>query len=255
MTLISENQLVLPALFLMDLSPTKGLTTAELIPKLRELLKPSGEDLELLDNRSDDHFSQKVRNLKSHNTFEKYGYAIYNNKIVTITQVGKEFLIENMDKLNYLLINDFKWDDLKHGLEIVQSTSSKQRKIEVFDELTVQEGVKKFVENEVFVRSSKLREIAIEHYTKNDDIFCDTCNFSFKQFYGDYGKGYIEIHHIKPIFKYGDEELEKTISDALNNVLPLCSNCHRIIHRNWRNPLEISQLNEMINKNGIYNRI
>ena len=33
---------------------------------------PSGEDLERLSNRSDDKFSQKVRNLKSHKTLENH---------------------------------------------------------------------------------------------------------------------------------------------------------------------------------------
>jgi hypothetical protein len=53
------------------------ITTEELIPQLRDIMKPSGVDLEILSNRSDDKFSQKVRNLKSHGTFERLGYAEY----------------------------------------------------------------------------------------------------------------------------------------------------------------------------------
>lgn len=97
-----------------------------------------------------------------------------------------------------------------------------------------------------------LRKIAMEYFTKNNDILCDACKFSFGKFYGAIGQGYIEIHHIKPIFKYADEELGKTIDTALNNVVPLCSNCHRIIHRNWRNPLQVEYLIEQIKHNGIY---
>jgi predicted HNH restriction endonuclease len=256
MARISENQLILPSLFLMSLSPSKSLTTSELIPKLRNLLKPSGEDLEILTGRKDDKFSQKVRNLKAHNTFERYGVATYKDGVVTITDKGLMYLQENMDKLRYLLVNDFQWEDLKEGLDIINKSATEKRKIEVFDEtITIQEGVKKIVETRIYERSSKLRQIAIEHYTKNGDILCNACQFSFQKFYGDIGKGYIEIHHIKPIFKYEDEELDKTIDKALNNVVPLCSNCHRMIHRDWKNPLKIDFLIEQIDKHGVFKRI
>lgn len=256
MARITENQLILPSLFLLSLSPTKGLSTSELIPKLRDLLKPSGEDLEILRGRKDDKFSQKVRNLKAHNTFERYEFAQYKSGIVSITNKGMEYLQENMDKLRYLLVNDFQYDDLKAGLTTIEKSSSEKRKIEIFDEtIMIQEGVKKLVETKVYERSSYLRKIAINYYTKDGDILCDACKFSFNKFYGNkIGNGYIEIHHIKPIFKYEDEELDKSIEKALKNVVPLCSNCHRMIHRNWRKPLQIDYLIEQINQNGIYKR-
>ncbi len=238
----------------MSLSPTKGLTTSALIPKLRDLLKPTGEDLDILAGRQDDKFSQKVRNLKAHDTFERYGFAKYEGGVVTITSEGEQSLQANMDKLRYLLVNNFQWEDLKEGLDIVQKSTEKQ--IEVFDEaVTVQEGVKKLVETHVYERSSRLRKIAIEYYQQNGEIFCNTCSFNYNSFYGKkVGQGYIEIHHLKPIFKYQDEELDKTIEQALKNVAPVCSNCHRMIHRNWRRPLQIDYLIEQINANGVFNR-
>ena len=191
---------------------------------LRNLLKLQNENLEILKGRNDDKFSQKVRNLKAHNTFERY---------------------------------DFQWEDLKDGLNVIQKSSENKRKIDVFDEtIMIQEGVKKLVETKIYERSSYLRRIAIEHYTKENDILCNACQFSFNKFYGEkIGKAYIEIHHIKPIFKYEDEELDKTIDKALKNVVPLCSNCHRMIHRDWRNPLKVDYLIQKINQNGIFNRL
>ena len=47
-----------------------GIRTSELIDRVREKMRPTGEDLEILDNRNDDKFSQKVRNLKSHRSLE-----------------------------------------------------------------------------------------------------------------------------------------------------------------------------------------
>ena len=73
---LSELELVLPSLYLMRLNGD-SITTSELIQKLRLIMKPSGEDLAILSGRTDDKFSQKVRNLKAHNTFERLGYAKY----------------------------------------------------------------------------------------------------------------------------------------------------------------------------------
>ena len=66
MTTISEPELILPVLHI--LASRGQQTTSELIHLLRNLLHPTGEDLVILQGRNDDKFSQKVRNLKAHNT-------------------------------------------------------------------------------------------------------------------------------------------------------------------------------------------
>ena len=257
MARIIENQLIIPSLFFMSLSGGKSITTADLIPKLRDLLKPSGEDLEILAGRTDDKFSQIARNLKAHDTFERYGFATYKDGAFTLTSKGEAYLNENIETMKYLLVNDFQWDDLKEGFETVHiKTTEEKRKIEIFDEsIMIQEGMKKIVEAKVYERSTRLRTIAIDHYTIDGKISCKACDFNFEDFYGsEIGSGYIEIHHVKPVFKYEGDELDKAINDALDNVTPVCSNCHRIIHRNWKSPLEIEYLISQIEANGKYPR-
>lgn len=68
MSCYSEDQIVLVVLEIIKDHP--GIRTSELIDEARRIMKPSGEDLEILDNRNDDKFSQKVRNIKSHDTIE-----------------------------------------------------------------------------------------------------------------------------------------------------------------------------------------
>jgi hypothetical protein len=254
---VTEIELILPSLFLMSLSSEGRITTSELIKKLRLILKPSGEDLEILAGRSDDKFSQKVRNLKSHNTFEKYGYANYISRpgigYFEITTKGRKHLSANEDILNYLLVNDFEWPDLKTSFLKVEEAAEKKRKIEIFDEnFLIQEGVKKIIEVGIYQRSSKLRQKAIDYYSVKGCISCKACNFNFKSFYGEIGKDFIEIHHVKPVFKFREDDLNKAIRDALKNVIPICSNCHRMVHRNWSKPLDISVLTNYIDKNGIF---
>lgn len=234
------------------------ITTSELIQKLRDIMKPSGEDLQILSGRSDDKFSQKVRNLKAHSTFERFGYAEYKGSArsgyVEITNEGKQHLEQNRDILKYLLINDFPYQILTQNLKQVEETQD--RKIQTFDEnIIISEGVKKVAEVAVYERSRTLRDFAITYFTKNGKINCSCCAFNFEDFYGpQIGKGFIEIHHTKPIFKYADEDLQNTLQDAVKNLTPVCSNCHRMIHRNWSKPLEIQVLVNSIQQYGTFDR-
>jgi hypothetical protein len=255
---ITETELILPSLYLMSLNGGH-ITTSELIQRLRDIMKPSGEDLQILSGRSDDKFSQKVRNLKAHSTFERFGYAEYKggprDGYVEITNDGKLHLKQNQDILKYLLINDFTYTDLTENLRQVEKNQNKKI-IQVFDEnIIINEGTKKYREVAVYERSTTLRNYAIQFYTKDDRINCNCCNFNFGDFYGaELGSGFIEIHHTKPIFKYEDEDLENTLKVAVQNLTPVCSNCHRMIHRNSRKVVEIQNLIQNINDNGIFQR-
>lgn len=63
----TETDLIIPALQFIKEGPN-GVTTSPLIAHLINVLKPSGHDMEIIPGRNDTYFSQKVRNLKSHNT-------------------------------------------------------------------------------------------------------------------------------------------------------------------------------------------
>ena len=83
MSNFTESELI-PAAVKIILKETNGIETKDLIIELRNLMIPSGEDLERLSNRSDDKFSQKVRNLKSHKTLENKGYSRFFDKNIKI---------------------------------------------------------------------------------------------------------------------------------------------------------------------------
>ena len=253
---IYENDLRLPALYLISVKNGK-INTTELSLMLREILKPSGEDLEQLANRNDDYFSQIVRNLTAKTRpFVKNGFIDRDSKSgskLFITNKGKQYLSEHKFELKYLLTNDFEYTDIKHNLKKIETS---ERRIQTFDEnIIISEGVKKIAEVAVYERSKKLRDYAIQYFTKDGRISCDCCSFNFGDFYGqEIGKGFIEIHHTKPIFTYEDEDLNNTLEKAVTNLTPVCSNCHRMIHRNWKKPIEIQVLIDNINANGIFTR-
>lgn len=77
-----------------------------------------------------------------------------------------------------------------------------------------------------YERNGKAREQCLEYYGYS----CFICGFDFYQRYGYVGKDYIHVHHLKPL-----SQIRKTyVVDPMEDLRPVCANCHAIIHR--RNP-------------------
>ena len=73
-----------------------------------------------------------------------------------------------------------------------------------------------------YERNPVNRQICLNH----KGYKCAICGFDFEKFYGQIGKGKIEVHHIKPL----NETDESYVVDPINDLIPVCSNCHTIIH-------------------------
>jgi len=90
-------------------------------------------------------------------------------------------------------------------------------------------------------RNSEARKKCLEHYFPNKEHYnCKICGFDFESKYGEIGKYYIEIHHIKS-HTITSREIGEHEIDPINDLLPVCSNCHSIIHRN-KVPLKIKEI-------------
>lgn len=78
-------------------------------------------------------------------------------------------------------------------------------------------------------RNPELRQKCIEYYKQmwNGHIRCLCCGFDFGKAYENIGEGYIEIHHVNPHHTFEGEHMV----DPLTDLIPLCSNCHSMIHR------------------------
>lgn len=245
MSVITESELVLPSLYLM-MKNRGSITTTTLIKNLTELMNPSGIDIEILSKRRDTHFSQKVRNLKCHDTLKKRGYATHTKWGFDITPKGLAFVEKNINAIKYLVRSDFDYTDIKTTFGNI--TSNPKRTYIPVTEI-ISEGTSQVVTAIKRSRSARLRSAAIEHFTQNGIIKCDCCGFEFSQFYGKkYGEfSCIEIHHIRPIFAYLDQDFTTTISNALSNLLPVCPNCHRVIHKKHIYADELDAFRQSIN--------
>lgn len=72
---------------------------------------------------------------------------------------------------------------------------------------------------------------------------CYVCDFDFEKNYGERGRRFIEIHHINLL---SDSEGER--EENPDNLVPLCANCHRMIHRKRDQILTPEQLKRLWNK-------
>jgi predicted HNH restriction endonuclease len=251
MARISEPELILPALYIINQRP--GITTSDLSIELRSIFNPVGEDARILRGRNDDKFSQIVRNLVSHHTLDKrLGYTILDfsestNSTHTISEAGIKYLEENIQSLEALLSNSLGYSDTVEVIAEINKSDRVGKKVIVYDEnVMISEGRKKTVTTQVHERSKLLRDAAIEWYARDGNLLCQACGFDFYATYGEIGKGYIEIHHQKPIFQYEGTDFAKFIVDALKNLIPLCSNCHRMVHRKRDMPLTVQELREFL---------
>lgn len=68
------------------------------------------------------------------------------------------------------------------------------------------------------------------------DLACEVCGFDFGAAYGDLGRGYIEVHHTKPV-----HTLLAGTKTKLDDLALLCANCHRMAHRK-RLPLSLDAI-------------
>lgn len=99
------------------------------------------------------------------------------------------------------------------------------------------EGKKKARFSSYYERNPFYRNKAIEIHK----LSCLGCGFNFESFYGELGKGYIHVHHNKPISETGPTRI-----NPQTDLAPLCPNCHAMIHRNKNHTLSIVELKEII---------
>lgn len=241
----TETDLIIPALALLAEAGAAGLTTSEIIEKLTDGLELSEDDLRILSGRNDSHFSQQVRNLVSHKTLTKKNLATYEAGTTSgrlrITDAGRTFLETHEGDFSFLMDGGFSAEQRKATID----NDFQGLIIEEGHYIPASQGYKR-------KRSRKLTKLARQHYAQDGKLWCAACNFNFDDFYGPTAKNYIEIHHLQPIHTYESQDIERTLEQALDNVRPLCSNCHRMAHRDGKNLLDDQQLRRLVLTHGTF---
>ncbi|TLM87494.1 HNH endonuclease [Pseudarthrobacter sp. NamE5] len=75
---------------------------------------------------------------------------------------------------------------------------------------------------------------------------CAACGFSFEAAYGEIGEGFIQVHHTVPASLLGSGyEL-----DPVTDLVPLCPNCHAMVHLGVTAPRSVPELRTAISAAG-----
>ena len=103
---------------------------------------------------------------------------------------------------------------------------------------TFKEGSSKTVNSKIYERDPASRAEAIRIH----GAICKICRFDFEAHYGERGKGFIEIHHRNPLHTFNGQAQR---TNPAEDLIPVCPNCHRMIHRMKDSILTIEQMKEL----------
>ncbi len=95
------------------------------------------------------------------------------------------------------------------------------------------EGAVRSITVNAYERDPGARAACLAHF----GLSCKACKFNFQDTYGQLGAGYIHVHHIVPLADIGQEYEVDPVTD----LIPLCANCHAMIHRR-RPALTVAEL-------------
>lgn len=244
----SERELDIPVLRLLR-DNIGGLTTTQLIEMLERQLQPTDHDADIITNRSDTYFSQKVRNLISHRESRT---SLVSRELVTydparhlhkITSKGLDHLEEFEPIIEGLKLEGHNPTNVKLAI--------KRNYEDIILEAYITEGLQSSKTVKHRQRSRKLRDEKVKELkqTLNGRVACIACGFDFSETYDGHGQDYIEIHHLEPVHLMDVNGNTQKLLEALRKVVPLCSNCHRMVHKKRDKPLTIEKLKKIIEEN------
>lgn len=185
-----------------------------------------------------------VRNLRENHAFTQEVDPTGNEFTKRLYKVSIESVIETVPEERRLdFYRGYYWN-----CEVVKRTRNLRIEDINYDYQSEQdssdgrtEGRKKKYYTTKYERNSKNRQEAIRiHGTK-----CMICDFDFEKVYGELGKNYIEVHHIKPLASLDEE----TNVDPKTELICVCANCHGMLHRFKSYIISIEELKIIVEDN------
>lgn len=109
------------------------------------------------------------------------------------------------------------------------------------DDVQHVEGARRRVVVNAYERDPVARRKCLQHH----GFSCVICGFDFLRFYGSAAEGFIHVHHLKPLSEIRGEY----VVDPVDDLRPVCPNCHAVIHLGGRTR-SIEEVHEMVRDAG-----
>lgn len=100
------------------------------------------------------------------------------------------------------------------------------------------EGSKSSYFGTKYERRRELRSMAIRFH----GVECKACGFDFERAYGEHARGFIHVHHVVPLSTFDGEKAV----DPKTDLVPLCANCHAVVHLKQDMTLTIDELKALL---------
>lgn len=197
----------------------------------KSLLFMDGEDKHTNDKRlvnsihSDDEIFLFYREIH-HTPFNYMGKIYLSSYIINLSSMPSKFVFST-DSFYSKAYNQLACEENCSGNSFNTFSSEEEGKAKIIKHISYERSLK-----------NKAEAIKIHGTT------CSVCGFNFNKFYGEkLAADYIEIHHINPLY-----EFEGPINPE-TDLIPVCPNCHRMLHKHRNKTLTIEELRKIIFNN------
>ena len=161
----------------------------------------------------------------------------------SVSQLDREIFEYYEGTKDSLFLTSSRLKEIINSPELVEELQST---IDADEDYEGQEGkiltkIHRYRERDRKITKTKKNKVLSEE----GKLVCEGCKFDFTQTYGSRGEGFIECHHVKPV-----STMKKGEKTKLTDLILVCSNCHRMIHREkpW---LSLPELKGLIEKTAL----
>lgn len=139
------------------------------------------------------------------------------------------------EQINNMLKSIFEIEFSFYENELIKLKNDRNYKIKPFPSFNTQLFNKEALSFDFFIEGNMI-EVVSNKYERNIEAKrkcilhygckCQICGFDFEKVYGKEFYGKIHVHHIVPISSIKEEY----IIDPINDLIPVCPNCHMVLH-------------------------
>lgn len=196
---------------------------------------------------------QKLKEIRNNNISEDKKNVILKGKIISkgnkreIQFIGDN-LIDCLVKTKVKILikdNNIKLIPIYYDKDILEFLPQNFEEQEDDGDLNeyFEEGEVKILKKKRKNRNNKARNECKKIYIKKDGVLrCQICGLKVSDKYGIGYENMIEIHHINPMSK----KKGKYIIDPKTDLIPVCANCHSIIHAK-KKAKKIEEVKKLVN--------
>lgn len=167
--------------------------------------------------------SFEVPILEFYDLSKYYFFGIYEYSTIKLTDLEIEKLVERIANF---------FNTVLENMITVKNNSN-------YQDYSAIENRKKVVSHILRERNSFLTTLR----KQKDNYKCQVCHANMEDIYGSLGKHYAEAHHILPLNKIKSQSKTK-----ISDLITVCANCHRMLHRMKGDKSDIQKLKSLIKK-------